>query len=121
MANDKKLEELQAENEELKAEIEALKATQTDGLPRVTETVKVKVEDPETGENKTLTVGIVPGIPNIRYRNRRIVPTAALMKLAAGKKLSEEQEKAVDGLMKADVLDYLTEMATIGAGWLQQR
>lgn len=118
---DKKIEELQAENEALKAELETLKATQTDGLPRVTETVTLKLEDPETGKEKSLTFGIKPGIPNIRYRNRRIVPTAALMKLAAGKKLNEEQAAAVDGLTKDDALNYLTEMATIGAGWLEQR
>lgn len=90
-------------------------------VPEIPGEVKLSLIPTDGGNATKATYGIKPGHPYVRTTPDVVVSTSALMKLAMGQKLTDEELAKNAGLKdweKKDAIDFLTKNAAIGAGWL---
>lgn len=122
------VEQLRAELARYKDEAAAAQAalheanTAKRRLHKVPGTIALTAIDAATGKTTSSLYGIRDGNPNVRLKDGSIVRSEHLLRLAGGT-LSDE-EKAESALSKWDkdqAKAFLTEMAAIGAGWLQKK
>lgn len=108
----KKMQQLQASNQEGKI------------VPfEVQGDVQLSLLSPEGGKPKKAKYSIKAGHPNIRLHGTNIVKSQSLMNLAMGKELSQEEladSPALKEWDKEKAITFLTEMASIQAGWLEE-
>lgn len=126
---EKKIADLEAEikkrDEDHAAQLEEAvaaareEAIQT-GVRKIPGQVKLTLEKQEGGK-ETATYGITDGHPTVRYSDNSVVASQALMKVATGKDLSEQEKNLNPSLAaakKEDVLAFLAAMAAKKVGWL---
>ncbi len=139
---EKEIADLQARNEGLQKEHDELRADFADlteekaGLeqtlnsaektgkvsPAVPGKVKISLED-VSGKQVIKEVKFRQGRARVRLASGEAVSSAALVKLANGRKLKEEtllKHPGLNGMSKQDALDRITELFAIGSSVLEE-
>lgn len=117
--------ELKKRDEQHAAQLEeAVAAAREDaiatGKRKVPGQVKLTLESP-SGDAETAAYCIRDGHPTVRYTNNQVVAAQALMKVAQGKALTDQEKSLNPSLASAtqkDVLAFLAEMAARKMYWL---
>lgn len=132
---EKTVEELQKELAAAKAETAALAAEKSalensleaaseTGIvsPKVSGKSTVTVEDPD-GNKLKKTIGFKDGRVNTRLRNGLVVPSAGLLKVANGQKLTEKEEEnpMLKALTKQEAQDHLVYLISVDASIIEAR
>lgn len=111
-----KLRALEIENQELRKKVPANSSTGR----VIVGSIEVSLETPE-GKTVKKKVTFQPGFVRARLKGGDVVSSQALMDLANGKKLSEEDtaaSPALAGKTKQDAINIFTNWARIRAGFL---
>ena len=110
--------ELQKKEQELAAAVSGKRV-----LRSIPGSIKLTLETP-SGAIEEATYGITPGIPAVRIpKSMEIISTGALIKVAAGDRLSEQEAAENPTLVKwgqEGAITFIAEAASKKAGWLRK-